>query len=173
MVLLITLIAKGKSLSPYQPQCSKNICQNLPSHVNSPICHQDECSHDQSNEILKTRTESCLNGCQNFKTVIRDNPEDGCPKFCNLTQLESSFTWNDKLERLPVLSCIYGCEKAVKNLVTHILSEIQNIIPPQILRKNSNQKSYNETSETVTFSKKIEKEISGKLINNMRKRCLK
>ena len=170
MVLLITLIAKGKSLSPYQPQCSKNICQNIPSHLNSPACHQDECSHDKSNEIQKKTTGSCLNGCQNFKIVIQNHVEDGCSKFCNLTKVENSFTWNDKLERLPVLSCIYGCEKAVKKLVTHILSEIQNIIPPQILRKNSNQKSYNETSETVTFSRKIKEEISGKLIYNIRKR---
>ena len=162
MVLLITLIAKGKSLAPYQPQCSQNICQNLPSHLNFSTCHQEACSNSAT--ILQKRTDFCLDGCNNFKKAIEDNREDGCSIFCNVTQLDNSFTWKNDVERLPILSCVYGCEKAMKNFVSHILSEIQNIVPPQVLRKNGYQNYNNETSETITFGKNIENDISGKLI---------
>ena len=172
MVLLITWIAKARSLAPYNPQCIQNICQNLPSHLNSPQCHQDECSTETKNDLLQKRTHFCLNGCNNFKKAIQDHPEEGCSMFCNLTKLESSSSWNDKLERLPVLSCIFGCERAMKNFVTHILSEVQTIVPPQILRKNGDKQYYNETSETVTFGSQIEKDISGKLVTkNKNKFC--
>ena len=162
MVLLITLIAKGKSLAPYQPKCSQNICQNLPSHLNFPTCHQEACNN--SANISQKRTDFCLDGCNNFKKAIEDNPVDGCSMFCNVTQLENSFAWKNDVERLPILSCVYGCEKAMKNFVSHILSEIQNIVPPQVLRKNGHHSYNNETSETITFGKNIENDISGKLI---------
>ena len=159
-IVFAFLVSKGESLSPYQPHCSQSICQNLPSNIDPSHCHTDECRGDEINQLQK-RKSFCEKGCHNFRKAIQEGNLNSCSKFCNLTHLESSLSWNDNFKRSPILACVYGCERAMKNFVTHILSEIKTIRPPQILRKKGNQKTNNETSETVTFDKKTETDIIG------------
>ena len=161
-IMCALLVTKSECMSPFHPQCSQSVCQILPSHLNVPQCHQDECSNVK--EDLERRKTSCINGCRNFKKAMLEYPVDGCSKLCNLTQLETSFSWSDNFERLPTLACVYGCERTMKDFVAHILSEIKTIRPPQILRNRGNHKTNNETSETVTFDKKAEKDILGKFL---------
>ena len=163
-IVFAFFVSNSESLSPYHPQCSQSVCQNLPSNLDTPHCHQDECGSNE-NDLLEKRTSFCESGCHNFRKAMQGGHLNGCSKICNLTQLESSLSWNDNLKRPPILACVYGCERAIKNFVTHILSEIQTIRPPQILRKKGNQKTNNDTSETVTFDKKTETDISGRLFH--------
>ena len=158
-IVLVFLVSKGESLSPYHPQCSQSVCQNLPSNLHPSDCHTDECGINE----LEKRKSVCESGCHNFRKAMQEGHLNGCSTYCNLTKLESSHSWNDNFKRPLVLACVYGCEKAMKNFVTHILNDIKTIRPPQILRKKGNQKTNNETTETVTFDKKTEKDISGRL----------
>ena len=156
------VVIKCESLSPYYPQCSQRVCQNLPSNLKGDPCQKEECELDQNSSEEKVVT-FCKNGCYNFKEAMQaELGGKGCSKLCNLTSLENDFSWSDSFDSLPILACVYGCERAKKNLVTHILHEIKTIRPPQILPNNINRRGTNEISVRIAFSKKTEKDIKGK-----------
>ena len=160
-IFLIHLsITNSEHLSEYVPKCIQGVCQNYNSKLIKTQCQKDECLSVKEN--LEKRTKFCEKGCQNFQNAFQYHSMNGCSNYCNLTELEASATWNDNLERLPTLACIYGCERAGKNFITHILRELKTIRPPQILRRSAtDQKDSNESTVTVTFSKQTEKDISG------------
>ena len=160
-IFLIQLsITNSAHLSEYLPKCIQGVCQNYNSKSIKTQCQKDECVSEKEN--LEKRTKFCEKGCQNFQNAFQYHSMNGCSNYCNLTELEASAPWSDNLERLPTLACVYGCERARKNFITHILSELKTIRPPQILRQSAkDDKDSNESTVTVAFSKKTEKDISG------------
>ena len=158
-IFLIHLsITNSEYLSEYHPKCIQSVCQNYNSKSIKRQCPKNECVNEKEN--LEKRTKFCEKGCRNFQNAFQYHSMNGCANYCNLTELEAS--WSDNLERLPTLACVYGCERAGKNFITHILRELKTIRPPQILRRSAtNQKDSNESTVTVTFSKQKGKDISG------------
>ena len=160
-IFLIQLsITNSEHLSEYHPKCIQGVCQNYNLKSTKTQCQNDECVSEKEN--LEKRTKFCEKGCQNFQNAFQYNSMNGCSNYCNLTELEASAPWSDNLERLPTLACVYGCERARKNFITHILRELKTIRPPQILRRSAtDQQDSNESTVTVTFSKQTGKDISG------------
>ena len=158
-IFLIQLsITNSERLSEYHPKCIQGVCQNYNSKSSKTKCQKDECLSVKEN--LEKRTSFCENGCQHFQNAFQYHSMNGCFNYCNLTELEAS--WRDNLKRLPTLACVYGCERARKNFITHILMELKTIRPPQILRQGAkDDKDSNKSTVTVVFSKKTEKDISG------------
>lgn len=157
----LLLVTKSELLSSYDPECDVNVCQNLQSTLNVFPCNKSTTKCAAENDNAQKAVTSCENGYFNFKEAMtKEDSINGCLKLCNITELETS--WSDNSERKPILACIYGCERAIKNFVIHILHEIKTIEPPQILRRNGEQETTNETSVTLTFAKQTVQDITGR-----------
>ena len=164
----LLLVTKSELLSSYDPQCAASVCQNVKYNLNVNPCNKSTQCTKNDNPAVKSVT-FCENGCFHFKEamITQEGSINGCSKLCNLTDLEMGSSWSDSSERTPILACVYGCERAVKNFVVHILHKIKTIEPPQVLRDNGEEEKTNGKSVRLTFAKKTVQDIEGRLQNIM------
>ena len=162
--VFLLVLTKSELLSPYHPHCTKNVCQNLHSTPHVSPCNNQSKLCSQNPQESTNIVNSCEHGCLHFKEAFTQlYSNNGCSKLCNLTDVETfSSSRRDTLKRQPIFACIYGCERALKNFIVHVLHEIKTIEPPQILHTNGEQDMSNVP---LTFAKQSVQDIAGKLQN--------